>query len=87
MTPLVMIGTHVSCYTLKEPATAAAKVVTVENSITMSMPVLSTFHILMVTAEDVTVPAVAAAVPVKVVTVEPLLTWGMVVEAALRVGE
>lgn len=45
MTPLVMIGTHVSCYTLKVDATAAAKVVTVENSITMSMAAVSTFHI------------------------------------------
>lgn len=86
MTPVVMIGTHVSCYTLKVPATAAAKVVTVENSITMSMAVVSTFHILMVTAEDVTVPTVAAAVPFKVVTVAPLLTWGVPVEVAARVG-
>lgn len=40
----------------------------------------------MVTAEDVTVPAVNAAVPFKVVTVAPLVTWGMPVEAAARVG-
>lgn len=40
----------------------------------------------MVTAEDVTVPAVNAAVPFKVVTVAPLLTWGMPVEEVARAG-
>lgn len=40
----------------------------------------------MVTAEDVTAPAVNAAVPFKVVTVAPLVTWGTPVEAVVRVG-